>query len=356
MKLSEILEIQIKKNISDMFIRANSLLKGRIYSQVEIVENKKLSCNDVEEILNELMHGKDKSILETKKSLEFTLWYAKDWRFRVGVFFQRNTPAIVIRKIDLKIPTFEQLNLPFGVLEKFCQERRGLILLTGTTGSGKSTTIASMIEYMNQNYKKHIVTIEEPIEFTFEDKKSIINQREIGTDVPSYADALKQFTVHSPDVIYIGTIRDAQTCYAAITAAETGVLVLSTIHSVNATSTIERIVNFFPPHQHTLILNQLSYLLRGILSLRLLPRADISGLIPAYEVMVLSPSISRLIRENKLWEIPKYIATGDIYGMKSFNQCLFELVEKKKITPYVALEYADKKEELELELRNKGLL
>ncbi|MCM8787228.1 MAG: PilT/PilU family type 4a pilus ATPase [Candidatus Omnitrophica bacterium] len=356
MKLNEILELQIKNNVSDMFIRTNSLLKGRVYSQVEIVGNKKLSYNDVEEILNELIQGKDKSILQTKKSMEFTLWYETQWRFRVGIFYQRNTPAIVIRKIDLNIPTFEQLNLPSSVLEKFSQERRGLILLTGTTGSGKSTTIASMIEYMNQNFKKHIVTIEEPIEFTFEDKKSIINQREIGTDVFSYAEALRQFTVHSPDVIYIGTIRDAQTCYAAITAAETGVLVLSTLHSVNALSTIERIVNFFPPHQHALILNQLSSLLKGVLSLRLLPRADISGLIPAYEVMVLSPSISRLIRENKLWEIPKYIATGDVYGMKSFQQCIFELVEKKKITSEVALEYADKKEELELELRNKGLL
>ena len=145
----------------------------------------------------------------------------------------------------------------------------------------------------------------------------MINQREIGVDVFSYADALKQFALHSPDVIYIGNIRDAQTCHAALTAAETGVLVLSTTHTINATSTVERIVNFFPPQQHHLIFNQLSRLLKGVISLRLIPRIDRQGLIPAYEIMALSPTISGLIRENKLWEAPKYIATGNIYGMKS---------------------------------------
>jgi twitching motility protein PilT len=231
-----------------------------------------------------------------------------------------------------------------------------MVLLTGITGSGKSTTIAAMIEYINQSFGKHIITIEEPIEFTFEDKKSIINQREIGADVATYSDALWQFALHSPDVIFIGNIRDANTCYAALTAAETGVLVFSTLHTVNAASTVERIINFFPPHQHSLILNQLSFLLKGVVSMRLIPREDKSGLIPAYEIMVLSPSISRLIRENKLWEIPKYITTGDVYGMKSFHQCLLELVVARKISPENALQYADKREELELELRNKGLL
>jgi len=167
---------------------------------------------------------------------------------------------------------------------------------------------------------------------------------------------LKQFAVHSPDVIYIGNIRDRQTCHAALTAAETGALVFSTTHTVNAFSTIERIVNFFPAPQQHLIFSQLAFLLKGVVSLRLLPRIDTQGLIPAYEAMALSPTISSLIRENRLWEMPKYIASGEIYGMKSFNQCLMELVEAKKISVQAALENSDKKEELGLQFRRNDLL
>ncbi len=356
MTLKEVLEIQIQKDISDMFIRVNSNLRGRLAGQVEVVEDKVFSPEEVNKIVEELVSPKQSKQLELKKSTEFTLWYREHWRFRISIFYQRGTPALVIRKIDLKIPSFRELNLPEDVLQKFCLEKRGLVLLTGTTGSGKSTTIAAMIEYINQNLKRHILTIEEPVEFTFVDKRSIINQRELGLDVDSYREALRQFTVHSPDVIYIGNIRDAETCSAAITAAESGVLVFSTLHAVNAVSTIERLLNFFPFHQQPLILTQLSFLLKGIVSLRLISRQDTFGLIPAYEVMALSPSIARLIRENKLWEIPKYIASGEIYGMKSFQQCLLELIKEKRISLQVALENADKKEELEMELRHKGLM
>ena len=356
MESKEILELMIDKNISDIFIRANSQLRGRICSQVEIVSKENLSSADVDRFVKEISSQANLESLRTKKSCEFTIWYRDSWRFRVGIFYQRNTISIVMRKIDLRIPSFEKLNLPAKVLEKFSRERRGLILLTGITGSGKSTTIASMIEFINENCKRHILTIEEPVEFTFNDKKSIINQREIGVDVETYSDALRQFTLHSPDVIFVGNIRDGETCRAVLTAAEMGILVFSTMHTVNASSTIDRIINFFPPHQHRLVLEQLSYLLKGVLSQRLLPRKDKEGLVPAYEAMVLSPSISRLLIEEKVWEVPKYIASGDIYGMKTFHQCLLELVHAGKITPEIALEYADKKEELEMELRNKDLI
>jgi twitching motility protein PilT len=356
MNFKDIFELMIEKNATDIFIRSNSPLKGRLAGNIEVVNDKILEVNDVNRIVEGMAKDKDKDNLRINRSCEFAVWHGDNWRFRVGIFYQRNTPSIVVRKIDLRIPSFDSLNLPSEVLERFCRGRRGMVLLTGVTGSGKSTTIASMVEYINQNMGRHILTVEEPIEFTFIDKKSIINQREIGADVGSYAEALRQFAVHSPDVIYIGNIRDADTCYAALTAAETGVLVLSTLHTVNASSTVERIINFFPPHQHDLILHQLSSLLKGVITLRLLPRADGKGLIPAYEVMTLSPSVSRLLRENKLWELPKYISSGNVYGMKSFHQCLMELVEEKKVTPEVALEYADKREELEMELRNKGLI
>lgn len=354
MTFKEIVGIMVEKDVSDVFIRANGKLRGRVYSKVVAISENIITSGDVEKIIKEIVSDKYGEKLNNEKGCEFAYWYKEFWRFRVGVFYQRNSLALVVRKIDLRIPTFEELNLPGEILEKFCRERRGIVFLTGITGSGKSTTIASMIEYINNNFGRHIFTVEEPIEFTFEDNKSVINQREIGVDVWSYKDALKQFTLHSPDVIYIGNIRDVETCYAALAIAQTGVLVFSTLHAVNAVSTIERIVNFFPPYQHTFILNQLSFLLKGVLSQRLLPREDKPGLIPAYESMVLSPSISRLIRENKLWEIPKYIESGSIYGMRSFQESLLTLLESNKITTEVALDYADKKEELAMKLRVKG--
>jgi twitching motility protein PilT len=356
MNFKDILETMVEKNASDVFIRAGSPLRARVRTEIKTVKDYEFSVKEVDDIVSEITDNYNKDMLQQDKDCEFALCYSERWRFRVGIFYQRNTLSIVIRKIDLNILTFKELNLPAKVLEKFCQQRRGLILLTGIAGSGKSTTIASMIEFINQNWGRHILTIEEPIEFTFKDKKSIINQREIGKDVSSYPDALKQFTIHSPDVIYIGNIRDRETCHAALTAAETGGLVFSTVHTIDTSSTVERMVNFFSPQQHHFIFNQLSFLLKGVVSLRLLPRNDVEGLIPAYEVMTLSPTISSLIRENKLWEMPKYIASGDIYGMKDFNQCLLELVEAGKVSAQVALEHSDKKEELGLQLRHKDLL
>ena len=356
MNFKDIFDLAIEKDASDMIIRVNSSLRGKVHSRLEVMQKDEFREKDVEKIIADMTSESERKELKANRSYEFTYWYKELWRFRISIFYQRNTPALVIRKINLSIPSFADLDLPENLLKKFCTERRGLILLTGITGSGKSTTIASIIEHINKNYGRHVLTVEEPIEFTFKDNKSIINQREIGKDVRSYKDALRQFALHSPDVIYIGNIRDNETCHAALAAAETGVLVFSTIHTVNAASTIERIVNFFPPHQHDFILNQLSFLLKGVLTQRLIPRADESGLIPAYEAMTLSPSISRLMRENKVWEIPKYIASGDVYGMKTFHQCLLALAVSGKISPQIALEYCDKKEELEMELRTKGLL
>ena len=351
-----IAERMIEENASDAFVRAGSVLKGRVLGEVRPIGDYKFLPQDLDKIITEILPKDLEDNFIKRKSCEFAIWFKEHWRFRVSIFYQRNTVALVIRKIDLRIPTFTELNLPSQVLERFCQEKRGLILLTGITGSGKSTTIASMIEYINCNFGRHILTVEEPIEFTFFDKKSIINQREIGKDVSSYQEALRQFALHSPDVLFIGNIRDQDTCYAALTAAETGILVFSTLHTVNASTTIERIINFFPPYQHSFILMQLSVLLKGVICLRLLPRIDKKGLIPAYEIMTLSPTISRLLRENKLWEIPKYIASGEIYGMKSFDQSLLELVERRVISPQLALGYADKKEEFHLNLKGRGLI
>jgi len=352
MILDKYLNKMIELHGSDLFLRVNSVPRVRVYSEVLSMEDGVVSAEDMLNIAKELVGEENFDELYAKKNYEGAFYFKENWRMRVSIFFQRNTMALVIRSINLNLSTFNELSLPSEVLESLCGERRGLVLLTGTTGSGKSTAIASMIEHINETSKRHVLSVEEPIEFTFKDKKGLINQREIGKDVDSYASALRQFTLHSPDVIFIGNIRDEETMRAALDAGETGVLVFSTMHTVNAPQTVERMISFFPPYQHTQVLMQLSQLLKGVVSLRLLPRKDKKGLIPAYEVMVLSPTISRLIRENKIWEIPHYIEEGDIYRMVSFEQTFLRLIREGKVTPEVAIDFSDKREELKLRIQN----
>lgn len=374
MYLDKYLDNLIDKNGSDMFLRTGSPARYRVKGDVIPLDDHAISQDEMENICREIIcdrssgsyyqgqridqlgeEVKEKMYLELFEEREYegAFFYREKYRFRVGIFFQRNTLALVIRKINLELASFEDLELPAEVLRKLATERRGLILLTGITGSGKSTTIATLIEYINQHYYKHILSVEEPIEFTFTDKESLINQREVGKDVESYAEALKQFAMHSPDVIYIGQIRDEETMRAALTAAETGALVLSTIHSVNAPQTVERILNFFQPHEHEQVLKKLGVLLKGTISQRLIPRCDRDSLIAAYEVMVLSPTISRLIRENNVWDIGRYLEEGDIYGMCSFEQTFMRLIKEGKITPETAVSFSDKPEELELRIRQE---
>jgi twitching motility protein PilT len=350
MNIKEIFDSMIKHDASDAFIKTEGVLRNRIYTEVEKVGEYSFGAQDMSRIISELIDDESKNMLLKNRVHEFTIWHGDRFRFRISIFYQKGTPAIVIRKIDLENLDLEKLNLPSKVLRDLCQEHRGLVLLTGMAGSGKSTTIAAMIDFINRNFKKHILTIEEPIEFIFKDNKSIINQREIGKDVFSYEEALRQATLQCPDVIYVGNIRDRNTCHAALTAAETGVLVFSTIHTVNAHSTVERLVSLFPSEQQSLVFEQLSSLLKGVVSMRLIPRIDTKGLIPAYEVMTLSPTIASLIKDKELDKMYKFIADGKIFGMSTFNQCLLNLVSQKKISPEVALDNSDEKKELKLSL------
>ena len=352
MEIKKLLKMMVEKDASDLFYRAGGTPRLRIDGKVLTVGDTVLTVDDVMKATDELTNPKQKEIFTSNLDVDFAIYVEElDRRFRVSIFRQRNWPSIIIRNIKNITQTFEDLKLPADVLRKLSMETRGLILLTGSAGSGKSTTIASMIEYINNNCKKHILTIEEPIEFTFKDKNCLINQRELGLDVASYAIALRAFTLQSPDVIYIGNIRDAETMAAAITAAETGVLVLSTLHTINAPQTLERVLNFFPPHQHQQIRTQLSYLLKGVISLRLIPLKDKPGRIPAYEVMLLSPTVSRLIREGKTWEIPQFVEEGAVFGMQSFNQSLVKLVKENIISEEAAADFADSKDEFGLALK-----
>ncbi|MBU0547895.1 MAG: PilT/PilU family type 4a pilus ATPase [Candidatus Omnitrophica bacterium] len=352
MEIKELMQEMVAKGGSDLFYRAGCTPRLRIDGKVIPMRDYMLSVEDVVLATQQLANFKQLDIFRNNMDIDFAVYLDEfGRRFRVSIFMQRNWPSIVIRNVRNYMSTFEELNLPVEILKKLSLETRGLVLLTGSMGSGKSTTIASMLEYINSNSKKHILTAEEPIEFTFEDKQSIINQRELGIDVASYAVALRSFTSQSPDVMFIGNIRDYETVSSAMTAAETGVLVLSTLHTINASQSVERLINFFPPHQHQEVRNQLATLLKGVISLRLVPVKDGSGRIPAYEVMLLTPTISRLIREGKVWEIPKFIEDGAVFGMQSFNQSLVKLVQEGKVSEEDAIQAADSRDEFMLAFR-----
>jgi len=352
MEIKKLLEEMVKQDASDLFCRAGSPPRLRVDGHITAVGDEELSVDDVIKAVEEVTTKEQRAKLKENMDIDFALFSEElQRRLRVSIFMQRNWPAFVIRNIRNTIANFEELNLPAEALKKLCTETRGLVLLTGSTGSGKSTALASMIEYINANSKKHILTVEEPIEFTYKDKNSIINQRELGLDVLSYASALRAFTLQSPDVIYIANIRDPETMAAALTAAETGVLVLSTLHTINAAQSVERITNFFPPHEHHQVHTQLASLLKGVISLRLIPLKDKHGRIPAYEIMLLTPTISRLIREGNIHEIPKFIEEGAVFGMQSFTQSLIKLAAAGKITEEEAVKFCDNKDEFTLALK-----
>ncbi len=352
MKINDILRVMCEQDASDLFLKVDNVPYLRLYGElVPLSDFSVLTLGDMRGFAKEITDEKHNEIFHREMDTDFAVDIEGLDRFRVSTFCQRGLPSMVLRRIKKNVPDFRTLNLPEKVLEGLSQERRGLVLLAGQAGHGKSTTIASMIEYMNQNVSRHILTVEDPIEFTFTDKKSVINQRELNIDVASYPVALKQVTLQSPDVVFIGTIRDLETMSAALMAAEMGILVLSTVHTVNAAQTVQRLINFFPPHQHNEIRMQLSFLLKGVISIRLVPRCDVAGRIPAIEVMTLTPTMSRLVREGAAADVTRFLEEGDLFGMCSFKQSLAQLVKDKKATAEEAYKFADSKEDLELEIK-----
>ena len=351
MSIKMLLKEMADRGASDLFYRVGGPIRFKIDGTLVAFNDQVLILEDIFKAVEELTTLQQREVFKSKLDVDFAIYIEElKMRFRVSIFRQRNWPSIVIRRVSKVPQTFEELNLPGDVLKKLSMEKRGLVLVTGSMGSGKSTTIASLIEYINCNSKKHILTIEEPIEYTFADKTSLINQRELGLDVASYQTALRSFTLQSPDVIFISNICDLETMSSAINAAETGVLVLSTLHTINAPKTIERIINFFPDRQQPEVRNQLSFLLKGVISLRLIPLKG-GGRIPVYEIMLLTPTISRLIREGKIHEIPKFIDEGAIFGMQTFNQSLEKAVRDGKISGEEAVEFSDNKDEFILALK-----
>ena len=347
----ELLKRMVKERASDLFLKVGSPPTLRIDGRIRFMQAEALAPEKATEILELLKRARVRE--NWKDQLEIDLAYDLPGvgRFRCNIYHQRGAVSFALRHIEKSIPSFEELDLPSEPLRKLAGLNRGLILVTGVTGSGKSTTLAAIINFINENANKHIVTLEDPIEFIYRDKRSIISQREVGVDTDDFVSALKHVVRQSPDVILVGEMRDRETMEAAISAAETGHLVLSTLHTVNATQTIERIINYFPPHQHQLIRMQISMVLEGVVSQRLLPRRDGKGRVPAVELMMRGPTVKDLLAEGKTNELYKSIKEGEYFGSQTFNQSLKRLYEAEKITLEDAMGAADNPEELKLEIR-----
>jgi twitching motility protein PilT len=285
-----------------------------------------------------MMNERQRAEFENSMDVDLAYSTPDGVRYRVNLFQQRGTVGMVLRLIPPEVPPFERLNLPDAVL-KLAENERGLVLVTGVTGSGKSTTLAAMVDYINQRHAYHIVTIEDPIEYTFRDKRSVVNQREVGFDTRSFAKALRAALRQDPDVILVGEMRDIETTEIAMTSAETGHLVISTLHTVDATETINRIISQYPTHQQPQARLALGGILRGVISQRLLPRADGKGMVPALEILVVTERVREMIEDpNRTREIKDAIAQGKHpYGMMTFDQSLAELVKAKLVTYEEAL-------------------
>lgn len=312
-----------------------------------------LTSEEIENLAFSIMPPSVRDIFLKNKEVDFPYEKKGIVRFRVNVYTQRQTIAISMRLIKIHIPTIEELGLP-STIKNLITKKAGLVLVTGPSGSGKSTTLAAMIEYLNQNENLNIITIEDPIEYVFTDKLSLISQREIGVDTNSFSTALKMALREDPNVIMVGELRDLESVSVALQAAETGHLVLSTLHTIDTVSTISRIVDMFPPHQQNQVRYQLSSTLVGVISQRLLKRKDKTGLVPACEILIGTSTVRKWIRENKLTEIPKIIEESRLEGMLSFNQHLLELYKANIIEASEALMASPNPSDLELAI--KGII
>ena len=351
--INELLKKAVQVGASDLHVKAGSVPIIRLHGELTTLSGeKRLTLEDTANIASTIMNEAQQEAFKKKNEIDISHSIPGFGRFRCNTFVQRGTIGMVFRVIPTKIPDIEQLYLP-PVLKKIALEPRGLILVTGTTGSGKTTTLASMIEFINLNRTNNIITIEDPIEFLFRDKSSIISQREIGSDTESFSKALRSALRQDPDVILVGEMRDFETIQTALVAAETGHLVLSTLHTVDATETVNRIIAVFPPYQHKQIRMQLASILRAIISMRLVPRADGKGRVPAVEVLIGTSTIKDCVEDpDKTKLIPDFIAQGYTqYGMQTFDQSLFDLYKNGLITYEDALQRATKPDDFVLKIK-----
>lgn len=331
MDITGLLNLVIERHASDLHLRVKSPPVLRINGSLIPADLPPFEPAELQSLIESMLTDEQRETFRRELELDFGYSVAGLSRFRVNVFWQRGAMGAAIRAIPMRVPTIQELGLPDGV-PRLAELPRGLVLVTGPTGSGKSTTLAALINYINHHRSSHIVTIEDPIEYLHHDVKSIIDQREVGADTHSFSHALRHVLRQDPDVILIGEMRDLETIATAITAAETGHLVFATLHTQSAHQAVERIVDVFPPHQQNQVRMQLSLSLEGVLSQSLLPRADGRGRVAAVEVLMMTPAVRNLIREGKTFQLPSAIQSGARDGMQTLDQALRRLVERGLVT------------------------
>ncbi|WP_286927060.1 MULTISPECIES: type IV pilus twitching motility protein PilT [Lysinibacillus] len=327
----ELLHRSFEVKASDLHLTKGVPPVYRIHGQLEHYGTEPLESANLLEMVKTILPVHKQQEFEEKGETDFNYSLPGKCRFRVNAYHQRNEVSVAARLIEAKIPSIETLNMP-QVLYQLAEKPQGLLLVTGPTGSGKSTTLAAMIDYINETRAKHIITLEDPIEYLHAHKKSIINQREVGVDTKSFANGLRASLRQDPDIILVGEMRDYETISTAITAAETGHLVMATLHTSSAPTTIDRIIDVFPPHQQAQIRVQLANVLQGIISQRLFVRKDVKGRIAATEILVQAPSISNLIRNEKVHQIPSVMQTSKALGMHTFQSSIQQLITTGKIS------------------------
>lgn len=347
MNLEDLLHEMVDREASDLFLKAGARPSMRIDGTVQMTDYEELAVDDLNTLTQELMSEEQYNAFDRLMEMDLALGVRGVGRFRVNIYKQRGSIGMVFRHIKSTTLSFDGLRLPHAV-QDLSEKARGLTLVTGTTGSGKSTTLAAMINHINNNRSCHIVTVEDPIEFLHADNKSIISQREVGFDTQDFNSALKHVLRQSPDVILIGEMRDLETIQTAIQAAETGHLVFSTLHTIDAVQTVERIINYFPAYLHHQIRMEMSLCLNGVVSMRLLPELAGTGRVPAVEIMLGTPTIKKLLFEGRTLELSQYIESGRPVGMQTFNQSLLDLYNNKLIALDVALQFATSPDEFKL--------
>ncbi len=342
--IDKLLSAQVKQGASDLHITVGQPPVLRIHGRMQKLKTKVLDSGDTMGLMKSITPDRCQQEFQETGSTDFGFAFGDQARFRVSVFRQRGNVAIVLRQIPIEMLTMEDLGVPL-IIKELIMRPRGLLLVTGPTGCGKTTTLAAMVDYINETIDHHIITVEDPIEFFHNHKKSTINQREVGVDVTSFAEAIRRALRQDPDVILVGELRDLETIEAAITAAETGHVVFGTLHTSSAAGTINRIIDVFPPNQQEQIRTQLASAIIGILAQQLIPRIG-GGRVAAFETLVVTPGIANLIRENKIFRITSAIQTGSKHGMKLLDDHLFEHWKNEIATKEDALSKANLQEDL----------
>jgi len=341
----------VAREASDLHLTAGAPPRVRVDEQLVNLDETTLSGDRIKEMVYSLLTPQQIERFEREKELDMSFGIEGVSRYRVNVFMQRGTVAAAIRTLPHKIRTFEECGLQVDVVTNLCKQPKGLVLVTGSTGSGKSTTLSAMIQKINGERRCHIITVEDPIEYVFQNDKALIQQREVGEDTYSFSQSLRRILRQDPDVILIGEMRDLETIRAALNIAETGHLVFATLHTSDAVSTINRVIDVFPSSQQQQVRVQLSFVLMAVLSQQLIPKAEGKGRLLASEVLIANHAIRSLIRESKIHQIYSIVQTGSRDGMRTMNQALYELYLRKAITLENALSRTVEAEELERLIR-----